>query len=257
MNHIIPKKKLGQHFLKDENLASKIVGSLSDVNPNILEIGPGEGILTKYLMQREDTQLRLIEVDREAVEYLIHKYPGLKNHIIEGDFLKIDLASHFHESFAVIGNFPYNISSQILFRILDNKNLIPEVVCMLQKEVAERISSPPGNKQYGILSVLLQAYYDIKLLFNVSEKVFFPPPRVLSAVISLKRNSRNKLGCDESLFFTVVKTAFNQRRKTMRNSLSTLVKDKSELSDTIFNKRPEQLSVGEFVNVCNTIEGLT
>ncbi len=256
MDHIIPKKRLGQHFLKDDNIAAKIVDSLGESNSNILEIGPGEGILTKHLLQKKGIHLNLVEVDREAVELLKNKYPDLRNNIIKGDFLKIDLSSYFDQPFAVIGNFPYNISSQILFRILANRSLIPEVVCMLQKEVAERISSPPGNKQYGILSVLLQAFYDIKLLFTVSEKVFFPPPKVLSAVISLNRNSRNSLDCDESLFFKVVKTAFNQRRKTMRNSLSPLVKDKSELSDTIFNKRPEQLSVNDFVFVSKLIKAI-
>lgn len=256
MDHIRPKKYLGQHFLKDDNLANKIVNSLSGDVSNILEIGPGEGILTKYLLQLKDTQIVVVEIDSDAVKFLIKEYPLLKDKIIEGDFLKTNFRDFFTEPFAIIGNFPYNISSQLLFRILENKNLIPEVICMLQKEVAERISSPPGNKQYGILSVFLQAYYDIKLLFNVSESVFFPPPNVKSAVISLRRNSRNTLNCDEALFFKTVKTAFNQRRKTMRNSLLRLVNDKSNLSDPIFNKRPEQLSVDDFVYVTGIIDSL-
>lgn len=256
MNHIRPKKHLGQHFLKDDNLANKIVNSLSGDILNILEIGPGEGILTKYLLQIKDAQLRLVEIDRDAVEFLKEKYPQLKDRIVEGDLLKTDPKGYFNEAFAVIGNFPYNISSQLLFWILENRNVVPEVVCMLQKEVAERISSPPGIKKYGILSVLLQAYYEITLLFNVSEHVFFPPPNVKSAIISLKRNSRNTLDCDEAMFRRTVKTAFNQRRKIMRNSLSGLVNDKSDLVDPIFNKRPEQLSVDEFIYVTNLIESL-
>ena len=253
MEYIKPKKHLGQHFLKDENIAEKIVKSLSGDLLNILEIGPGTGVLTKYLLQKKDTQLTVVEIDTESVKFLKKNYPEHTDKIIEGDFLKIDPSTIYEEPYAVIGNFPYNISSQLLFRILENRNRIPEVVCMLQKEVAERISSPPGSKKYGIISVLLQAYYNINLLFSVSENVFVPPPNVKSAVISLKRNSVPELDCDETLFVRTVKTAFNQRRKTMRNSLSSLVNDKASLSDPIFNMRPEQLSVNEFVYVTRII----
>ncbi len=253
MDHIIPKKHLGQHFLKDENIAKKIINSLSGYYLNILEIGPGEGILTKYLLQLKETKLRLVEIDPDSVALLTKKYPDLKNKIVNADFLKIKPDVLFTAPFAIIGNFPYNISSQLLFRILEHRNDIPEVVCMLQKEVAERISSPPGNKQYGIMSVLLQAYYNIKLLFTISEKVFYPQPNVQSAVIRLQRNFTQTLRCDESLFKRIVKTAFNQRRKTMRNSLISLVKDKSALTDPIFNNRPEQLSVEDFVYVSEII----
>lgn len=254
MEQLIPKKHLGQHFLKDENIARKIVDSLGSKSLDILEIGPGQGILTRHLINKKNTNLRIVEVDHDSVELLSRNFPLPEKNIIEADFLKLNLDEVFNDSFAVIGNFPYNISSQILFKILKYRDKVQEVVCMLQKEVADRIASPPGNKKYGILSVLLQAYYDINLLFNVSEKVFYPKPNVQSAVIKMNRNAILTLECDEELFVKVVKTAFNQRRKTMRNSLRTLVADKLLLSDVIFSKRPEQLSVQEFVNITNIID---
>lgn len=256
MNHIAPKKHLGQHFLKDENIARKIVNSLSGKFSKILEIGPGEGMLTKYLIEEKNLDLRLIEIDRDSYEYLLDKFPCLQNKIIRDDFLKTRITDLFSEDFSIIGNFPYNISSQLLFRILEYRNNIKEVVCMLQKEVAERISSPPGDKEYGILSVMIQAYYDTELLFKVSEKVFYPRPKVQSAVIRMNRNSTEKLDCNEVLFFKIVKTAFNQRRKTLKNSLSVIVADKTSLSDNIFSKRPEQLSVKEFIGITNFIDSL-
>ena len=219
---IKPKKTLGQHFLKDENIARKIVNSLSQNTVNILEIGPGTGVLTKHLLKKKNVNLFVIEIDREAVEHLKIVFPELEKRIIFDNCIKYDLSSIFLEPFSIIGNFPYNISSQILFRILDYKNHVTEVVGMFQKEVAERISSKSGNKKYGILSVLMQAFYDIEYLFTVNEKVFIPQPKVKSSVIRLKRNNIPKLNCNEELFFRVVKTAFNQRRKTLRNSLKNM-----------------------------------
>lgn len=256
MDHIIPKKQLGQHFLTDNNIAKKIVNSLGDEWENIIEIGPGEGVLTRFLLQKRNTILFLVEIDKHAVELLKHRYPDISGNIINADFLTINPEDYFSSPFAIVGNFPYNISSQLLFKILDNRNLVREVVCMLQKEVAERISSPPGNKQYGILSVLLQAYYKINYLFTVSEKVFYPQPKIKSAVIRLVRNERKHLECNEPLFVKTVKTAFNQRRKTLRNSLSGIVKDKTNLRDDIFNKRPEQLSVEDFIYLTRFMEHL-
>lgn len=253
MQYVYPKKSLGQHFLKDENIARKIVNSLTGITSNILEIGPGMGVLSKYLISDSKLNVHLIETDKESVTYLKENYPQIKDQITEADFLKFDLNKIFKTPFSIIGNFPYNISSQIFFKVLEYKNQIPEVVGMIQKEVAERISSPPGNKKYGILSVLLQAFYNIELLFTVSNNVFSPPPKVQSAVIRLKRNNIKKLDCDEKLFFKVVKTAFNQRRKTLRNALSSL-HDKQFFSDDIFNKRAEQLSANDFVRLTNIID---
>ncbi len=238
------KKHLGQHFLTDENIARKIVASLQG-NKNVMEIGPGTGILTKHLLQIPGINLKVIEIDKESVEYLSNQYPDLKNKIIIGDCLKIDMNDLFDGSFSVIGNFPYNISSQILFKVLEHKNLINEVVGMFQKEVAVRIASKPGNKNYGILSVLLQAFYNIEYLFTVNETVFIPHPKVKSAVIRLVRNDTKTLDCDEKLFFSVVKTAFNQRRKTLRNALSSFRFNDKVIS--LLPKRAEQLSVQEFV----------
>jgi len=248
MPPVRPKKHLGQHFLKDENIARKIVGSLTETG-NVLEIGPGTGVLTKYLTSRT-SNLHLIEIDTESVEFLQKTFPGLASQIISADFLKYNLSSLFTGQFAVIGNFPYNISSQIFFKIIENRALIPEVVGMIQKEVAERLASPPGNKTYGILSVLLGAFYEIKYLFTVSENVFIPPPNVKSAVIRLTRKENFSLDCDEKLFFEVVKTGFNQRRKTLRNSLRSFWQDKINPDQfPIFLKRPEQLGVSEFVEL--------
>ncbi|MDR2511672.1 MAG: 16S rRNA (adenine(1518)-N(6)/adenine(1519)-N(6))-dimethyltransferase RsmA [Bacteroidales bacterium] len=255
MNKVKAKKQLGQHFLIDENIAKNIVDALPGNCENVLEIGPGMGVLTQFLCQMQMWEkLKVVEIDQESVAYLRAKYPNLD--IIEADFLKLDLPKTFgtlHSTFSIIGNFPYNISSQILFKVLENKNLIPCVVGMFQKEVAVRIASQPGNKDFGILSVLLQAFYDIEYLFSVDEDRFEPPPKVKSGVIRLIRNKVEKLDCDEQLFIKVVKTAFNQRRKTLRNALSSLVADKSLLSDDIFNKRAEQLWVEEFVEICNVI----
>lgn len=258
-----PKKALGQHFLTDLSVAQKIAEALetgiSEESLPTLEIGPGMGVLSQYLLEREDIDLRMIEIDRESVDYLLVHFPKAAGRVIEGDFLKMDLKYFFPGTFAVIGNFPYNISSQIFFRIIDHKDNIPQVVCMIQKEVAERIAEKPGSKTYGILSVLLQAWYDIEYLFTVGEGAFNPPPKVKSAVIRLRRNSRTDLGCDEKLFKNIVKTSFNQRRKTMRNSLKPLVMEKSAkekwseeqttafLSDPVFDLRPERLGVEDFV----------
>lgn len=243
------KKGLGQHFLKDKNIAQQIVNSLSGNNIPVLEVGPGMGVLTELLLQRSDITTYAVEIDRESIAYLRRQFPELQARLIEGDFLQMDLSTLFPSSFAVIGNFPYNISSQIFFKILDNRNKIPEVAGMVQKEVAERIACPPGSKTYGILSVLLQAYYNIEYLFTVHEHVFAPPPKVKSGVIRLRRNEVNSLDCDEKLFRSVVKTTFNQRRKTIRNSLKPLLGDKNLPDHPLLAKRPEQLSVAEFVEL--------
>ena len=253
MQQVRPKKFLGQHFLTDLSVAQRIAETISA--GRVLEIGPGMGVLTQYLLKNKDIDLTAIELDRESVAYLKEWYPEL--HLIEGDFLKLNLAELYPEGeFCVIGNYPYNISSQIFFKVLEYKDRIPVCSGMIQKEVAERIASKPGKKAYGILSVLLQAYYDIEYLFTVNENVFAPPPKVKSAVVRLTRNRRQELGCDEQLFKQVVKTAFNQRRKQMRNSLMPLVgKDHPLLSDPVFTKRPEQLSVEEFIQLTNLIDG--
>lgn len=253
MQQVRPKKFLGQHFLTDLSVAQRIAETISA--GRVLEIGPGMGVLTQYLLKNKDIDLTAIELDRESVAYLQEWYPEL--HLIEGDFLKLDLTELYPEGeFCVIGNYPYNISSQIFFKVLEYKDRIPVCSGMIQKEVAERIASKPGKKAYGILSVLLQAYYDIEYLFTVNENVFAPPPKVKSAVVRVTRNRRQELGCDEQLFKQVVKTAFNQRRKQMRNSLMSLVgKDNPLLSDPVFTKRPEQLSVEEFIELTNLIDG--
>lgn len=246
-----PKKRLGQHFLKDAGIARRIAGTLSGEGyDTILEIGPGMGMLTGFLIERAFTDFRVVEVDNESVDYLNEHYPGLK--IIHHDFLRLDLASLAKDKLAIIGNFPYNISSQIFFKVLENRDIIPEVAGMIQKEVAERICTGPGSRTYGILSVLLQAYYKPEYLFTVSEHVFFPPPKVKSAVIRLRRNSVEKLNCDENLFLRVVKASFNQRRKTLRNSIKsafTLVRD----DYAQLNLRPEQLSVEQFVELTSWV----
>ena len=255
MQQVRAKKFLGQHFLKDLSVAQKIAETIEE--GLVLEIGPGMGVLTQFLLKNPRIQLTAIEIDRESVAYLKEWYPEL--HLIEGDFLKLDLDVIYPSgNFNVIGNYPYNISSQIFFKVLEYKDRIPVCAGMIQKEVAERIASKPGNKAYGILSVLLQAYYDIEYLFTVDEHVFNPPPKVKSAVIRMTRNERKHLDCDETLFKQVVKTAFNQRRKQMRNSLQPLVgKGNPLLEEKIFTKRPEQLSVEEFVELTRMIqEGL-
>ena len=249
------KKSLGQHFLTNEGIARRIADALV-VNDgdklNTLEVGCGTGALTRHLLQRDDLCLKGIEIDDESIEYLRENLPAIMPNLYAADFLKTDLRKIFPEGdFAVIGNFPYNISSQIFFKILDYRESVPQVVGMLQKEVAERLASGPGNKSYGILSVLLQAWYDIEYLFTVGEHEFSPPPKVKSAVIRLRRNSRTELGCDEAKFKTVVKTAFNQRRKTLRNSLKPLGTD---VPEQFAGLRPEQLSVEEFITLCKSLE---
>ena len=245
------KKHLGQHFLRDENIARKIAAALVPEGKykTVLEIGPGMGVLTKHLLQREEFTTWVVEVDRESVAYLEAHYPELKPRIIAWDFLKLDLSERFSEPFAVIGNFPYNISSQILFRILEFRDLVPEAAGMFQKEVAERVAAKPGSKTYGILSVLVQAWYDIRYLFTVSEHVFSPPPKVKSGVIRLTRNSTAKLACDEKLFVEVVKAGFNQRRKTLRNALHAFTILPGNEGHVFFTKRAEQLSVEDFVQL--------
>ena len=281
-----PKKSLGQHFLIDENIARKIIGYLNPEIPCVLEIGPGKGILTKYLLEDPAFDPLFIEIDKNVVAYLKQTYPAIRDKLLEEDFLQLDLRSlraHAKRSkppsgglgvpsniqhptslslrakrsnnIQIIGNFPYNISSQILFRVIEYKDMVGELVGMFQREVAQRIASPPGSKEYGILSVLLQAYYDIEYLMSVSEKVFQPPPRVKSAVIRLKRNGVKALDCDEAFFTKVVKTAFNQRRKMLRNSLRSLAGTGfSSWDDPVMRKRPEQLSVEEFTRLTRLIQ---
>jgi len=249
------KKHLGQHFLKDENIASKIANVLSYRGyEHVLEIGPGMGVLTKYLLKK-DIRTHVIEIDTESVAYLKEHYPILQNKIIEEDFLKWQPEGPFSEQqFAIIGNFPYNISSQIVFKTLELRDRIPEFAGMFQKEVAQRICAPPGSKTYGILSVLTQAFYEADYCFTVSPGVFNPPPKVDSGVLRLTRRDPFHLDCDESLFYKVVKTAFQQRRKTLRNSLKTLKLSDNLKANTIFGQRPEQLSVEAFISLTKAIE---
>ena len=292
------KKALGQHFLTDQRIAQAIVNALtldwSEAKPAsagrptpglsekvgkgvmaaggsgeshspVLEVGPGMGVLTQYLLQREDIDLKLVEIDGESVDYLLTHFAGMQGKLLQADFLRLKLEKIFPERFSVIGNFPYNISSQIFFKVLDYRESIPEVVCMIQKEVAERIAEGPGSKTYGILSVLLQAWYDIEYLFSVGSGCFAPPPKVESAVIRLTRNSRTDLGCDESLFRAVVKTAFGQRRKMMRNPLKPLIAAKAAregwtdeekaafTANPVFERRPETLSVEDFIDLTNLL----
>jgi len=251
-----PKKSLGQHFLKDFSIAEQIAGVLTAFpDLPVLEVGPGTGVLTQFILKNKH-DLTVVELDKDSVIYLNKHYPELKGRIIEADFLKLDLNTLFSGKFCVIGNYPYNISSQIFFKVLDYKDKVPFCAGMLQKEMAERIASRPGKKAYGIISVLLQAWYDIEYLFTVEPEVFDPPPKVKSAVIRMTRNARTTLGCDEVMFKTVIKTAFNQRRKTLRNSLKSLLgKDNAISSLPVFDKRPEQLSVGEFVGLTKMVMG--
>lgn len=256
MQQVKAKKGLGQHFLRDHQIASDIVDALAmDDRSQVLEVGPGMGVLTRFLLQKKEISTTVVEIDRESVEYLKRYFPELNGHIIEGDFLQLDLRRQFSAvPFSLIGNFPYNISSQIFFKVLENRELIPEVVGMLQKEVAERICSAPGSKNYGILSVLLQAWYRTEYLFTVHEDVFDPPPKVKSAVVRLTANGRESLGCDEKLFKAVVKQTFNQRRKMLRNSLKSFSPRFEELDAELLTKRPEQLSVEAFVALTNDLE---
>jgi 16S rRNA (adenine1518-N6/adenine1519-N6)-dimethyltransferase len=257
MARVRPKKHLGQHFLRDKLIARKIVDSLDHENcQNILEIGPGMGILTSYLLEFQEQKTWVIDIDKESIDYLHKTFPQLNDRIIHGDFLKTDLADLTKGSLALIGNLPYNISSQIFFRLLELKNVVPEMVCMIQKEVAQRIASPPGNKTYGILSVLLGAFFDINYLFTVEPDAFNPPPKVDSAVIKLTRNDTDNLACDEKLFFRVVKQGFQNRRKTLRNALKPLNLPEQINEHPFLNLRAEQLSVADFVALTSKIEEL-
>jgi len=255
MSSVRAKKHLGQHFLTDKNIASKIVNSLNpgEKYKQVLEVGPGMGILSDFLLAKEEYQTWLVDLDTESYVFLQKKYPQLGERLINGDFLELDFKALFNDQFAVIGNFPYNISSQILFKILDNRESIPEMVGMFQKEVAERCASKPGSKEYGILSVLVQAYYNTEYLFTVKAGVFNPPPKVLSAVIRLTRKQDNTLNCDEKLFWKVVKAGFNQRRKTLRNALSSLLSKEKMTDEPMLELRAERLTVDDFVYLTNYV----
>ena len=253
MDLVKAKKHLGQHFLKDLNIAQKIADTLSLANyKKVVEIGAGMGVLTQFLLKK-DTQVYVVEIDKESVAYLEAHYPELRGKIIADDFLKYDIAGYLREPFAIIGNFPYNISTQIVFKLLELRDYVPEFSGMFQKEVAERICEHEGSKTYGILSVLVQAFYEATYLFTVSEGVFNPPPKVKSGVLRLVRKPDYHLDCDEALFFTIVKTAFNQRRKTLRNSLKPLLTNESLKKNSIFDKRPEQLPWQDFVFITKEI----
>ncbi len=256
MKLVKPKKFLGQHFLKDLKVAQDIADTV-DTFPSlpVLEVGPGMGVLTQFLVRKE-RPVKVVEVDYESVAYLREEDPSLEVHVIEDDFLKMNLHRLFDGNpFVLTGNYPYNISSQIFFKMLDNKDLIPCCTGMIQKEVAERIAAGPGSKTYGILSVLIQAWYNVEYLFTVDPSVFNPPPKVKSAVIRMTRNDTTELGCDEKLFKLVVKTTFNQRRKMLRNSIKPILGTDSPLTeDALFNKRPEQLSVQQFIDLTNAVE---
>ena len=255
-NKVRPKKSLGQHFLHDLNVAQRIVAALKHIptTNKVLEIGPGMGVLTQFLLKNKEIDLNVIEIDRDSVAYLKANYPALQGRIIGGDFLAQELSQILGSKFSIIGNFPYNISSQIFFKVLEQRDRVDQVVCMLQKEVADRIASPPGSKTYGILSVLLQAYYNIQYLFKVPPGVFTPPPKVMSAVIRLERNEVSALPCNEALFVAVVKQAFNTRRKTLRNALKNLNLAAEISALPLLDKRAEQLSVEEFTNLTSLIE---
>jgi len=256
MEKVRPKKHLGQHFLTDLGIAEDIAKAVMGHQgvQKVLEIGPGMGVLTDFLIAR-DWDLYLVDVDPESISYLHKKYPALSDKIIEADFLKHDIGRVIGGKYIIAGNFPYNISSQIFFKILSERNEVVEVVCMLQKEVAQRIASPKGNKDYGILSVMLQAFYDIEYLFSVPPEVFDPPPRVNSGVIRLVRNEVQALDCDEKLFFRVVKQAFSTRRKTLRNALKPMCLTEKIKSEPTMDKRAEQLDVQDFVQLTNKIKG--
>lgn len=255
MTRVRAKKYLGQHFLNDLAIAQKITESLPVPPSHVIEVGPGMGVLTQFLIKRADIDLQLVEIDDESVVYLHNHYPELKSRIIEGDFLQLDLAKMFPNKFSIIGNFPYNISSQIFFKAYDNRHQIHSVVGMVQKEVGRRMASGPGSKEYGILSVLLQSFFDVEYLFTVEPEVFTPPPKVRSAVIRMVRNDIKQLPCNEDLFLKVVKAAFNQRRKMMRNSLSCLQFNLPAVTHLpVFNLRPEQMSVLAFQELTQLIE---
>ena len=257
MAEVRAKKALGQHFLTDLNIARKIATSLSggtaEAPDKVLEVGCGMGVLTQFLLERTDIVTYGAEIDAESVEYLHAHYPAFAPRLTEGDFLKMDLCTTYGERLKIIGNFPYNISSQIFFKVLENRDIVPECVGMIQKEVAVRLAEPPGSKEYGILSVLLQAWYDIDYLFTVGEKVFNPPPKVKSAVVRLVRNNVERLDCDEQLFIKVVKASFGQRRKMLRNSLKAAFGNFGGNEHKFFTMRAEQLSVADFVELTNWV----
>lgn len=253
MDYVRPKKHLGQHFLTDLSIAERIAESISTNPEYILEVGPGKGVLTNFIKKHHTADFKVIEIDRDSIAYLKANEVLDPSQIIEADFLKFPLEDFFSQKLCVIGNYPYNISSQILFKVVDHRNIVDEAVGMFQKEVAERIASKPGNKVYGVISVLLQAYYDIEYLFTVHENVFNPPPKVKSAVIRLVRNKRQKLDCDEELFRKIVKTSFNTRRKMLRSSLRGFFPDKAPFEDKFFMRRPETLSIEEFIWLTNFI----
>ena len=254
MKRVKPKKYLGQHFLNDQHVAMRIVESLPIPPYKVLEIGPGMGVLTEHLCKISDIDLSLVELDTESVDYLNVHYPALSSKIFSADFLKMDLSEYFACEFSIIGNFPYNISSQIFFKVLEHRDQVKYVTGMVQREVGRRLTSGPGSREYGILSVLMQAWYDAEYLFTVDEHVFNPPPKVKSAVIRFTRNDVTDIGCDEKLFLKVVKTAFNQRRKTLRNSIKSFgVQATDQRTQELLQKRPEQLSVPEFVELTNIV----
>ncbi|MEG1623122.1 MAG: 16S rRNA (adenine(1518)-N(6)/adenine(1519)-N(6))-dimethyltransferase RsmA [Alistipes sp.] len=257
MSEVRAKKALGQHFLIDLNIARKICDSLSggaaDAPADVLEVGCGMGVLTQFLLKRTDITTYGAEIDTESIDYLHVHFPTLTPRLMAGDFLQMDLRERFPQGVRIIGNFPYNISSQIFFKVLEYRDLIPECVGMIQKEVAVRLAEPPGSKEYGILSVLLQAWYKIDYLFTVNETVFNPPPKVKSAVIRLRRNNTQALACDEKLFFRVVKASFGQRRKMIRNALKAVFGDFEGAEHPFFTRRAEQLSVAEFVELTNWV----
>lgn len=253
--YVRPKKSLGQHFLHDRQIAEKITQSVSNNINSLLEIGAGTGVLTEFLLEK-NLNFKAVEIDKESIAFLRKRFPDIKNKLIEGDFLQLNVRNIFDTQFGVIGNLPYNISSQIFFKILDEKNLIPEVICMIQKEVAERIAAPPGSKTYGILSVFIQAFYNVEYLFTVHENAFTPPPKIKSAVIRLTRNSVQRLDCDETLFKKTVKATFNQRRKTIKNSLKLITGDRQIPENRFLSLRPETLSVQDFTELTNIVEQL-
>ncbi len=248
------KKRLGQHFLKNEDIAQRIAEAVRTPDAHVLEIGPGMGVLTQFLLQRDFADFSVIELDEESVAYLQTHFPQLGDNLIAGDFLRFDLGTYFPDKFVIVGNFPYNISSQILFRMLEYKDRAVELVGMFQKEVAERITATAGKKQYGIVSVLIQAFYDTEYLFTVNENEFLPPPKVKSAVVRVTRNFDKKLNCDEEKFKLVVKTAFNYRRKTLRNALQSLAFAPDEVaSNPLFTRRAEQLTIADFELLANLL----
>ena len=255
MRRVKPKKYLGQHFLNDQHIAAKIVEALPLPPNQVLEVGPGMGVLTQFLSKISNIDLSLVEVDPESIAYLHQHFPELKDKTISADFLKLNLSERFSGQLSIIGNFPYNISSQIFFKVLENRNQVKYITGMVQREVGRRITSGPGSRDYGILSVLMQAWYHPEYLFTVDEHVFSPPPKVKSAVVRFTRNDVQSLDCNEGLFLRVVKTAFNQRRKTLRNSLKSFdIGEQVAANSALFQRRPEQLNVEEFIKLTNIID---